>query len=529
MIINHNIAALNTYRQLNTTSLNASKNMERLSSGLRINRASDDAAGLAISEKMRAQIRGLEQASRNSQDGISLIQTAEGALNETHSILQRMRELAVQASNGTSTDADKANIQNELDGLISQIDSIANDTEFNNMKLLNGDMSRTSKYASVSNGATSAGVLSVTASSTATTGVATITLSGGQVATETAAIWSTSAIYDTSAGAEASSSSLLTNLGSAAAVGLGIAVGDEIEVSAVVGGEAKKGTFVVADNSDLDDFMSFVKNTLGASDVTIASGALTLDDANAAGLDNATPVAAGSLQITGQTGYANDITSLKITAVSSENIEKSTFNDFLDDGINSGLFQQQVAANKDDFVATIDADGDSSNSEGDSVIAARGNATVKASNLSITFDAPDQLAGGGTATATVGSRDNSAKIQTGANEGQAISIDISAMDATALDLKTNGVNISVSTVNAAKDSITVIDNAINAVISARSSLGAVQNRLEYTINNLGSSAENITAAESRIRDVDIAKEMMEFTKNNILSQAAQAMLEVPAA
>ena len=140
MRINHNIAALNTYRQLNSANEGASKSMEKLSSGLRINRAGDDAAGLAISEKMRGQIRGLDMASKNSQDGISLIQTGEGALNETHSILQRMRELSVQASNDTNTSTDRAEIQKEMDQLIEETDRIANTTEFNTKKLLNGNV-----------------------------------------------------------------------------------------------------------------------------------------------------------------------------------------------------------------------------------------------------------------------------------------------------------------------------------------------------------------------------------------------------
>jgi len=136
MIINHNISALNTYRQLSINDSNTQKSLEKLSSGLRINRAGDDAAGLAISEKMRGQIRGLDQAQRNAQDGISLIQTAEGALNETHSILQRMRELVVQAANDTNTTEDRANIQKEIAQLKSEIDRIATDTEFNTKKLL---------------------------------------------------------------------------------------------------------------------------------------------------------------------------------------------------------------------------------------------------------------------------------------------------------------------------------------------------------------------------------------------------------
>ncbi|MCX7654879.1 MAG: flagellin, partial [Fervidobacterium sp.] len=140
MIINHNIQALNTYGRLNANTANGAKSLEKLSSGLRINKAGDDAAGLAISEKMRAQVRGLDQASRNAQDGISMIQTAEGALNETHSILQRMRELANQSANGTNTDADRGALQDELNQLTSEINRIGNTTEFNTQKLLNGGL-----------------------------------------------------------------------------------------------------------------------------------------------------------------------------------------------------------------------------------------------------------------------------------------------------------------------------------------------------------------------------------------------------
>src|SRR5690554_3371718 len=141
MRINNNIMALNAHRQLGINQTNASKSMERLSSGMRINRAGDDAAGLAISEKMRGQIRGLKQAARNAQDGISLIQTAEGALNETHAILQRMRELAVQASTDTNTPADRAEIQKEIDQLATEITRISTDTEFNTQTLLDGNFS----------------------------------------------------------------------------------------------------------------------------------------------------------------------------------------------------------------------------------------------------------------------------------------------------------------------------------------------------------------------------------------------------
>jgi len=264
MQINHNIAALNTYNKLNANQNATSKSLEKLSSGLKINKAGDDAAGLAISEKMRGQIRGLDQASANASDGISLIKTAEGGLNETHSILQRMRELAVQSANDTNTDDDRVEIQKEVGQLSAEITRIGNDTAFNTKSLLNGDA----------------------------------------------------------------------------------------------------------------------------------------------------------------------------------------------DGVSSG-----------------------------------------SSGASIT-------------------------IQVGANEDQSITLDIKDMRSDALGLS----GVDVSTQSGANIAITTINDAITSVSSERATLGSKQNRLEHTINNLGASSENATAAESRIRDVDMAKEMMEFTKNNILTQAAQSMM-----
>ena len=255
MIINHNLSAMNTQRQLTVNNANTSKSLEKLSSGLRINRAGDDAAGLAISEKMRGQIRGLDMASKNAQDGISLIQTAEGSLNETHSILQRMRELAVQASNDTNNDNDRAEMQKEVAQLQSELTRISSDTEFNTKKLLNG------------------------------------------------------------------------------------------------------------------------------------------------------------------------------------------------------TFSSQV-------------------------------------------------------------------LHIGANQDQNMSVTIATMGAAALSVDT----VTIAAQSTANTAITKIQSAIDKVSSERAKLGAIQNRLEHTINNLGTSSENLSAAESRIRDVDMAKEMMNFSKNNILNQAATAML-----
>ncbi len=519
MIINHNINALNTYRQMGSATSAGSKSMERLSSGLRINKAADDAAGLAISEKMRAQIRGLDQAQRNAQDGVSMIQTAEGAMDTQHSILQRMRELSVQASNSTLTDADKQNIQEEMNQLVDEVDRIATTTEFNNTKLLNGQVSEQSKFATASGG----DVSTVEASANATTGTATINLSATATTESTGSIYSTGGLQvgDTPT-VISDGSAKLTDLKNSAGDSLGLEVGDEISISGVVGGEVKNSTFIVTKDSTLDDIMATVQNTLGAKDVFVSSANTYAN--NAVGLDAGT-VAAGSIVVEGEAGAAFDISSLKITAKSELGTDKTAFNDsFSGDGasVNGGLLQNQVATNTGDLVATVDADGDASGSTGDAAIAVRANATINVSNLEVTFD--DALTAGTSSTIKIGARDQSAQIQIGANEGQKLNISIDATTADALGLRKDGVNLSVMTEKSASEAITTINNAINTVSSQRSKLGAMQNRLEYTTTSLASTAENMTAAESRIRDVDMAKEMMDFTKNNILSQAAQSML-----
>jgi len=356
------------------------KSMEKLSSGLRINRAGDDAAGLAISEKMRGQIRGLDQASRNAQDGISLIQTAEGALNETHSILQRMRELSVQAGNDTNNSADRDQIQKEINQLTSEINRIGNTTEFNTQKLLNGekDSSKTAVAGKFElSGALAAGDITIDGK--------TLTIAGG------------------------TADALYTDL------------------------KAK-----IEADTDLKD-----KYSVGA--YTAADNKLTI------------------------TQKAGQESSVAMTS-------------------NVGT------------VATTTA------------------GSAKGENISL---------------------------QIGANENQAMSIDIADMRSKALgltatkgdtgftaeDTVTDGTNstkneaaLSVANAADAAAAVTKIQAAIDTVSGERSKLGASQNRLEHTINNLGTSSENLTAAESRVRDVDMAKEMMTFSKNNILSQAAQAML-----
>jgi len=387
MRINHNIAALNTHRQLNVANNAQSKSMEKLSSGLRINRAGDDAAGLAISEKMRAQVRGLDQASSNAQDTISLIQTAEGALNETHSILQRMRELAVQSSNDTNTDKDRTEIQAEIKQLNTEIDRIGNTTEFNTKKLLDGSAK----------------------------GVTEAVKGTGTINNNSSASISKDNVdaFNTAMGATATSS--LTN-------------GAYMVVKT---SEATEGTFTAADYTIIGPDGKELAGT-DTSKLTLASGSISTT--------LSTSTSAASLTVDGK------LQNMKV---------------------------------------------------GESITLVFGKAEAASSDL-----------------------DSSIMTQIGANAGQTAFISVSDMRADALGVK----DIDVSSKFGAATAIETINNAIEKVSSQRSSLGAQQNRLEHTINNLGTSSENLTAAESRIRDVDMAKEMMNQTKESILAQASQAML-----
>lgn len=355
MRINHNISALNTYNKMTVNQNAATKNMEKLSSGQRINRAGDDAAGLAISEKMRGQIRGLEQAATNAQDGISLIQTAEGALNETHAILQRMRELSVQSANDTNTEEDRQQLQNEVDQLSNEITRIAKDTTFNNSNLLDGSFDGKFHIGANAGQNLSVNIGKMDSASLGTTGSVT---TAGLVVTN--------------------------------------ATGEAIEVKI----EQNTG-HNAADNA-----------------AEMKAGVLTIKVGTTANHDQSQKLAEDLNNLV--TGGQADLEGLSFTVVTGKETAK---------------------------VAMTNGD-----------------------NLKVT------------------------------------------------------AGISISSQDDASNAITALDAAINSVSAERAKMGAVQNRLEHTINNLSTSAENLTAAESRIRDVDMAKEMMEMTKNNILQQAAQSML-----
>ncbi len=446
MRINHNISALNTYRQLSTNNTNGSKSLEKLSSGFRINRAGDDAAGLAISEKMRGQIRGLDQASRNAQDGISLIQTAEGALNETHSILQRMRELAVQSANDTNTSTDRVEIQKEIDQLATEIDRISSTTEFNTKKLLNGDSGNKVIYGSNADVA-------------------------GATATNDNIVAGSYTIAVTTAAERASTTGTTF-------------VNADIVVA---------GTQTVTVNGQAISFTA-VNNDAAAT----ASNFIAALNSSSLGITASGDAASGIDLVTNEYGASQTIS------------------------ITASALTEAMGLTADDTTATIDSgvnvagtiNGQTATGSGRTLVSAAGDSI----GLSVTLT--------GAAAATVAAHGsvqvtkNALTAHIGANEGQTMTLNISSMGS--VDLGVSGIR--VDSQGQAESAITTIQSAIDRVSAERSKLGAYQNRLEHTINNLGTTSENLTASESRIRDVDMAKEMMEFTKNNILAQAAQAML-----
>ncbi|WP_317397438.1 flagellin [Anaerotruncus colihominis] len=369
MVVRSNIMAVNAQRQLGMNNSQVGKALEKLSSGYRINRAGDDASGLAISEKMKAQIKGLDTASLNSQDGISLVQTAEGALTEVHNMLNRMTELATRSANGINEDSNRASLQKEVAKLQEEIDRISKSTNFNNLKLLDGSQT----YAT----ATAAGNAN---------GVQNLTIEGGNL--------------------------------SAAGQGVSVALSAKGEVTVTVTGGDK------VEFKTTQTGKGFYSITADLSKVT----------------DDKVKAAWAGVTLNFSVDEAKDDGTYVTTAAAIQNVGKN------------GSMQLQIGDTADDF--------------------------------------------------------NQLKVGIGDMSSKGLGID----------------KVDISNQDGAAKAIDTIKNAIDRVSAQRASLGATQNRLEYTINNLDTASENLQAANSRIRDTDMAKMMMEYTKTNVLTQSAQAML-----
>ena len=469
MIINHNLMAMNTHRQLSINQSNASKSMEKLSSGFRINRAGDDAAGLAISEKMRGQIRGLKQAQRNAQDGISLIQTAEGALNETHAILQRMRELATQAATDTNTPTDRGEIQKEINQLAEEISRISNTIEFNTKNLMAGGLNNTFHIGANQGQNVS---LTIAAMDAQSLGVA-----AAKIATT----------IDGAARGITGIDSVTEDLGADAAVEVSVtaasATADKGEIAGAVGIEGQTAFTGVADQ-DYSIRVKSVSSEEGSDEIEVTEIEYSTDGGE-------------SWVEVQKTGSGFTIHGLTITIA---------------DHANNAVDQVGTISAKAKYAEiqlknSVGNLGDAVKVYGNQVSVVVGDgATDRTAHVTFDFDL---LANGDASiTQTV--------------EGSTAAV-VDAQGNVVAEAKVMA-GINVSTQAAADKAITIINKAIETVSGERSKLGAIQNRLEHTIANLGTSAENLQAAEARIRDLDMAEEIMAFTKNNILQQAATAML-----
>ncbi|WP_027726368.1 flagellin [Tuberibacillus calidus] len=532
MIINHNIAALNTIRQLSVNATNTQKALEKLSSGLRINSAADDAAGLAISEKMRGQIRGLDMAQKNAQDGISLIQTAEGALNETHSILQRMRELAVQASNGTTTDSDRQALQDELNQLTSEINRIGNTTEFNTQKLLNGGIGSTdgAKITAATSAVVNGGTHWEAADITKATGTIKVDGTTFDISNVLNQSWTKN---------EKNIDNFINELNNVTAGGVKLSDVVKIEndggaVKFTAKSEGATSSIQLSVNDDSAAKMLGYANAETLNAVGEVHGTPTTMERHgieaSKGLDSveSNPTIAANSTFTVQVGSESAVTvTLKNaktydTKNADPNVAQAAMEDLVKD-LNAAL---QDAGLSDKVTASLSADNKVQfiSETGKDIVIADGANTPLVGQLgfsgSETVKNVQQVVGPGAQGSGF-----STSFQIGANTGQSMSLTIDDMRAAALGITgnagqqgftssnsvTNGTNdikteaaLNISTKDRASAAIDVLDSAIEKVSSERAKLGAVQNRLEHTINNLGTASQNLTAAESRIRDVDYA-------------------------
>ena len=565
MRVQHNITAMNGYRNYNNNTRQINKNLEKLSSGYKINRAGDDAAGLAISEKMRAQITGLEGAQKNAKDGISLVQTAEGALTEVHSMLNRMYSLAEQSANGTyDNKTDRAQLQKEVESLRTEIDRIADSANFNGIKLLDGSL------AGGGGGTTSTATVSAdsiknidTHKINAVKDERTVTASIGSLATA----WADGNEVHLDLGLSDGSSLNLTLTASVDDDGVTKLIGDDGNTYGTIAATASGGADAPNIKPVTDAFVSYLKTTSLNENYKITNDSNTIKfEAREAGTQAVTVAAAtayakadatagsgtltdGVTITTGKEG-ANDITTFKasdLKAFTGSNADDAVFTI---NGQKFAITNSDANAKKldDDVTVVVDTnvpataatggmvtDTTAAASAGDGLNGLNALAAVieQKTGLKVTFSSAGfKLDGATTATTNVfklesktstsGTSGSGLKLQIGDTAEKFNQLNVSIGNVHASALGVNNVNIGNQTGAAA--ALDKIKDAINKVSDVRGTLGATQNRLEHTISNLSVMQENIQDAESTIRDTDVADEMMKYTKNSILVQSAQAML-----
>ncbi len=486
MVVRSNIMAVNSQRQLGMNNSQVSKALEKLSSGYRINRAGDDASGLAISEKMKSQIKGLDTASLNAQDGISVVQTAEGALTEVHNMLNRMTELATRSANGINADLNRESLQQEVDKLKEEIDRISESTNFNGIKLLDGSM------------ATGVGSTKVQ-SGLAGNALSGVTAAGGGAASQASSTY-------TSTGLTAGDSST-------------------VEIKYMnADGNVNTITVSVTDATKLD---AEVSNALNANkdfkehNLTLAAGSIdwtaTENGETHFKILEITQSVNGVALTSGATGVGAVTAGIDDTFnIDFANATAGSKNYFEIDGQKFQLVKDGAEADLG-YTAIYTQDGLVANKTAAERVASQlrekgydvkvdGNTATQ-----LNFKKGDGSAAAGGLTLQIGdTADSFNKINVGVKDMSCKGLGIASLD--------------ISTKPGAADAIDTIRNAIDKVSEQRGVLGATQNRLEYTINNLDTASENLQSANSRIRDTDMAKMMMEYTKVNVLTQSAQAML-----
>ena len=451
MVVQHNMQALNANRMLGVTTGLQAKSTEKLSSGYKINRAADDAAGLSISEKMRKQIKGLDKASTNAQDGISAVQTAEGALTEVHSMLQRMNELAVQAANGTNSESDRQSIQDEIDQLTTEIDRVAETTKFNETYLLKGNGKDTTVKINAKDAGIEGNMMGVG------TGTATFTM-------------------------EALETGEQITIGSK-----GYTIGSDITTVQGAVASAAEGSTVTIN---------------GTAYEVVASGATNVEENQYDTTDLQKLVNDGAKVVVGSQTYV----AMTDTAGGANGIGDN------DASIISVDKAYELIGKELEKASSVGAD------PGSEATVTKNNNAYHTTNAdgTISFEITEG------SVATTQGLQFSLHVGADADENNKISLTIDAMDSTSLGV--SGINLVDNTGAKATYAIDAIADAVAKVSAQRSALGAVQNRLEHTIANLDNVVENTTSAESQIRDTDMAAEMVNYSKNNILAQAGQAML-----
>ncbi|WP_312059324.1 flagellin N-terminal helical domain-containing protein [Anaerotignum sp.] len=555
MRIQHNIAALNSHRQLGANNTAVGKNLEKLSSGYRINRAGDDAAGLAISEKMRAQIKGLETATKNANDGISLVQTAEGALTEVHSMLNRMVELATQSANGTyDNEVDRNNLQKEVESLKSEIDRIAESTNYNGINLLDGSIGGGVSGTGADATFTGAEVAKYEAASKEGADVkafdfsdatkyvldkkdtfsidgqsVTIDWSKGEAKTVATAIGSDFSTTNMSDTFGEDTAKKLTDLFNNSLAENGLK--GEVKVSYSAG----KFTFASKNNGVESEF-SFTGSDLAPTGTEVSLGAALFGSTKGEAVESKATQKYNGGAIAANSTFNMTINGVKVKAdIGAAAIAKGDTMDAVATKLEKAIQDAADAYN----TAMGGLTGGTKNPDSGLTGLTKADFTVEAKDGSFVVKYSGDVEGVEFDFSDMGDKEvasslglSSGSSSAGAGQGLRLQIGDSSDSFNKIAVSVNSMStkslkisdIDIATQKGASDAIDKIKSAINKVSSTRGDLGAIQNRLEHTINNLGVTTENMTASESRIRDVDMAKEMMDFTKNNILTQASQAML-----